>query len=165
MTPDKRDRIEQALNGVAKKVLDAVPALEAWPLNNIIAEMRRQGSANPDYTVVQGSIAKLRALGLIREPEAGRYQLVTVKQRSAPVVSIAEASSARQAEPAPAAKTASPLDRLASLAEHLRALQATVGAMAQAVEEAALEVQTELDAAAAGGQKLRQLQELLRSIQ
>lgn len=46
-------RAERSLNGMAAKVLNAVPIQEPWSKAQIVAEMRRVGS-NCEVNVVEG---------------------------------------------------------------------------------------------------------------
>lgn len=49
---------EQALNGAAQKILEAVPLAEAWSPSQIYGELRRAGK-NIGMDVVRGSLARL----------------------------------------------------------------------------------------------------------
>ena len=75
MNQKRMRSVVAGLNGVATKVLSAVPLVEDWTLNQIAAELHRQDKG---YTldVVEGSLAKLLEVGT----EVQKAQLETAAQ-------------------------------------------------------------------------------------
>ena len=71
MNQKRMRSVVAGLNGVATKVLAAVPLAEDWTLNQIAAELHRQDKG---YTldVVEGSLAKLLEVGLVKVHGLGK---------------------------------------------------------------------------------------------
>lgn len=157
----------QGLNGIARKVYAAVPMVEHWSTAQVLAELRRTGHAC-DAHVVGGCLDTLRGRGLIREPSRGMFVRVPVRLRpAAPAIDEEIAVVAPVVTPQPpvaAPAPVAPLDRLAQLAAVLRQQARDADALAAKVEEIALDVQLQVDAERAGGEKLRQLQALLKGM-
>lgn len=158
---------EQGLNGMARKVFAAVPVQEPWTQAQVIAELRRTGHAC-DATVVGGCLDTLRGRGLVREPSRGMFVRVRARLKPpAPVVeeeiAVPAPVTAREA-PAIQAAAVAPLERLAALASALRLQAQTLLDQADRVEEIALDAQQLVDTERAGGEKLRQLQALLKGM-
>jgi hypothetical protein len=155
MNEAKISRIESGLNGMAKKVLDAVPAQSPWSKDQIAIEIRRRGSG-ADRAVLDGCLDSLRGRGLIKEPTRGQFIRVvgkiTTKQ---PEEDITVTNQVPPARPAPEKKDS--LSRLAELAKTLRSAADQIDAVALDVEERVQTIEKDTD-------KLRQLQVLLKSI-
>ena len=71
MNQKRMRSVVAGLNGVATKVLSAVPLVEDWTLTQIGAELHRQGFT---YTldVVEGSVGKLLEVGLVKTNGLGK---------------------------------------------------------------------------------------------
>ena len=161
---------ERGLTSVARKVYDATPIDEAWDVPRIITELGRLGS-HVDHRVVFGCLASLRADGLVRELPDHKFVRVARRPRiversaTAPAPVTAPAPEAPMSEApaqmtpeAPAAKSETdPLRKMAAIADALRSVAAQI-------EDVALEFEGHMDAIKADSAKLRQLQELLKSI-
>lgn len=166
MTPAKLAQAEQAVNGIAQKVLDATPKQEAWPLSKIIGELKRSGSSI-GADVALGCLAAMTKTGLVRETEPRVFIRVTAKARTLAVVEpVAEV---RPQAPAPAIATPQPDDRdtltkLAELSAGVRAMAQQFAALAAAIDDVALEVEDRIAGHAEDSQKLAQLRALLKGI-
>lgn len=149
-------RLESGLNGIARKVLEAVPVLSPWTKDQIHGELRRQGTGC-DRSHVDGCLDNLRGRGLIKEPARGQFIRITGKttspQPEEDTVSI-QAPAARLPTPAETPKK-DPLARLAAASQLLR--QA-----ADEIDAAALEAAEQVQTAAKDTEKFRQLQALLK---
>jgi hypothetical protein len=159
MNQAKLSRAEQGLNGIAKRVLAAVPIAELWSRQQVMAELRRTGCA-AETNYVEGCLDALRGRGLVREPERGRFQRVVARAAVLQVLEETDmaVADAKSTTPAAAASAGGldPLTRLATLAAAARRL-------ANEIEEVALEAEARLDEFRADAEKLRTLQGLLKS--
>jgi hypothetical protein len=159
MNEAKVARLESGLNGMAKKVLDAVPAQSPWSKDQIAIEIRRRGSG-ADRSVLDGCLDSLRGRGLIKEPARGQFIRVvgktTTTQPEENTLSI-PLSPARVPVSALAAPQVEkdPLARLAAASKLLR--QA-----ADEIDAAALDAAEQVQSAAKDTEKFRQLQALLK---
>lgn len=151
-------QLEQGLNGVARKVYEAVPAQEPWAKDQICREILRAGS-NVSRDVVDSCLHALRGRGLVKEPERGKF-IRASRRAKQPLDDI-------QNPPEPlkedrnmsTTKTQTPdaLGRLAGVAKLLR--QA-----AEEIEAAALDFEERTQEQDRDTEKLRQLQALLKSL-
>lgn len=163
MTPAKMESLTQGLNGVAKKVLEACPLSGPWTTGQIVGEIRRQGHGI-EFNVVQGCIARLVEQGLVREPEHGLFVRVAARMR---VVAKPEPEPEQPAERAPAHRPeepANPLDRLGRIAATARSLAEQLAALASEIDSAAIDAEQRVETISADASKLRQLQQLIKSL-
>lgn len=161
MTPAKMESLTQGLNGVAKKVLEACPLAGPWTTAQIIGEIRRQGHGI-EFNVVQGCLARLVEQGLVREPEQGLFVRVAARMRvvAAKQPESAQSPIAQQREP----EVMNPLDRLGSIAATARSLAEQLAALAAEIDSAAIDAETRVENMSADASKLRQLQQLIKSL-
>jgi hypothetical protein len=176
---------EASLNTIAHKVLEVVPKLEAWPLHRIGAELQRLGCA-PGMPVIEGSIRHCLELGLVREAAAGMWQRVTVPK---PVTRVAGPRPTdnpdRPADPDnpdhpdkhdnpdnvhplrvadERIRAADPLERLAIVADVVRSVSASLAALADTIDDTALEYAERMQRNDANSGKLKQLRDLLAEL-
>lgn len=157
MNEAKIVRLQSGLNGIARKVLDAVPSQSPWGKDQIVAEMRRLGSGAERH-VLDGCLDTLRGRGLIKEPTRGTFVRVIAKpsttQEEEDIIVPNQVPPGRlPASAAPEKKD--PLSRLADAAKLLR--QA-----ADEIDAAALDAAEQVQSAAKDTEKFRQLQQLLK---
>ena len=170
MNAAKQARLESGLNTMAKKVLDAVPIKDPWTRDQVMGELRR-GGMTPDRAVIDGCLAHLCDARLVKQSPPGLYirvlarQITTSTQENDPVPSPIRATTTITAPAQPATATPaaalSPGDKFVS---RLGDLGALLRRAADEVDAIALEVDAQLQAAAAGGDKLRQLKALLSEL-
>lgn len=187
MNEAKLQKAEQGINGMAKKVLDAVPIQEPWSKNQIVAEIRRAGS-NAGVDVIESCLNNLRGRSLISEPSRGMFQRITAKPRvhlvqvepqttlrSALEMAVSKSSKKEHevvitcaADMLPAnlmgAAKKDPLESMAELAQMARDLAGTAQKLAASIETAALEAEERMEQIRRDTDKLRQLQALLKDI-
>jgi hypothetical protein len=166
-TAAKLKQAEDGLTQIAKTVLSAVPIAEPWSLEQVKNELVRKKQAIAENSV-NLCLQNLRGLGLVSEPKRGMFVRVSDKPK---IELVAKAQPA-----APGAPTLSPLplvaekgaaetiDRLASVAAAMRALAAQAQAAASEIEDVALDVEARVQGIRSDALKLRQLQDLLKSI-
>ena len=171
MNTTRLARIENGLNSLAKKVLDAVPATETWTKEQIASELYREGH-RVALNVMVGALSRMCDQGLVREPERGRFIRVqgqdaeTIDQQEITIVSSTIQPIRPEAPPPPPPPAPPPprdtpprdvLTRLAQIAVMLRSLANETEAIALETEERMQELKRDTE-------KLRQLQQLLKSI-
>lgn len=163
-TAARLEATERGLSGIAKKVLEATPIGEPWPIQKIASELSRLQGSSPRFDVVQGCLSHLREVGLVKEPERLKFQRV----HAAPRLSLAKP--AQKDEPMPQTQTtatAEPpatIDQLAALAATARRMAVGLNSLADEIEAAAIDFEERLQQAGKDGEKLRQLQALLKGI-
>jgi hypothetical protein len=163
-------QIEEAQTGVARKVLSAVPIVEAWTSKQIMMEVMRSGSSI-DPRTVDGCIATLVDAGLVKRFTAGTYQRVAPKPEAPKGVLIERANAATKATAdtmvdmtAAATKAGDALGRLGAVAATLRAKAREFDQLAGEVEEAALAMEDRVTQASADGATLQQFKDLFAKI-
>lgn len=167
MNASKLASAERSISTTARKVLEAVPIAEAWSTGRIVAELKRRG-INMDPSMVDGCLNNLRGHGLVREPLRGSFITVQARPALAAVAApanVAEASEVATAPEVAADKERSPLDQMAELAQAARDIAAKASLLAEQIEAAALDVEERMQRIASDTTKLKQLQQLLRSIE
>lgn len=157
--------IERGLTGVARKVFEVIPYGTPWSTQQIASELARLGS-HVDFKVVSGCLNSLHEQGMVREQGNGIWlrtaapqmpQLVKPEKKEEPMV-------AKVAEVATVAAPADPMDKLARIAAEARTLAAAATSIANLIEEVAIETESRIEKVQADTSKLRQLQELLKSL-
>lgn len=157
-----RKTFESTLNGlnsILKKVFEATPKEEAWAAPSISAEMRRLGSGGGDSRQTLGCLNQLAQLGLIKETSKGMFQRVEIREKAEPVINKPaeiQPMSIRAIQPV-ATQSATPIDRLSKFAIRLREL-------ANDMETAALDLAEQAEKNDAETAKMRQLQQILKSL-
>ena len=168
-TPAKIAKAEQAVNGIALKVLEATPMQEAWTLARILGELKRTGR-NISTDVALGCLLTMARTGLVKEVEPRTFQRVTAKPRT-PLAVVESAPEVKAQAPAPAPAVAPPrpkerdtLTKLADLSAGVRAMAQQFTDLAVAIDDVALEVEDRIAGHAEDSQKLNQLRALLKGI-
>ncbi len=167
------------LNGVATKVLGAVPLAEDWTVHQIGAELKRQGFAY-ELDVVEGTLAQLQEIGAIKVLGMGKGRTYRSQYNTAvrPPVHLVQDTSVIIGDPplpktTPATTTtitptnvpiSDPLSFLASLAADVRILSGTLSTLADRLDDTALAVVAEIDKAGSAGDELRKTKALLREL-
>ncbi len=149
------------LTGIAKKVYDATPQLDYWPVKQIIGEIQRATKSRPDMTVVMGCLKSLKEQGLIREDKDGCYTKVPVKEK--PVNPAPEALHfPTKAQPEPEQKSS--FDALVSLGKRLNDVAAQINNIVAELENVVLAIEQEKQDGEKNMQQLRQFQSLLKTL-
>jgi hypothetical protein len=161
MNNAKLQRATESLNGVALRVLEAVPISEPWTVAAICSEVGRHGS-RVDFNIVLGILNTHKTAGLVKEPMAQYFQRVHVPapepkaQKTAQVLPMPNTIAERE-----------PLETISAFAAQLRASGRALIMWADDLERLGLEAEARVEAAKQGGeelQQLRQLKSLLASI-
>lgn len=176
------------LNGVATKVLAAVPLAEEWTIAQIGAELHRQGFTY-QLDVVEGSLAKLLEIGAVKVHGLGKGRtfrslysmvqhadepLLSDQKVAAPMIGRMQVPGTIDGlppRPVPNKLAAEmplaiddPLGFLASLASDARVLGGALNTLADRLDEAALAVVAKIDAAGSAEQKLQQLRQQFKAL-
>lgn len=170
MNAARASQVVQSLTGVAKKVYDVAPIAQRWSSGTIVGELFRLGH-KVDKRTVDGVLNDLVEKGLLIEPKRGEFMRATIKVPTLPPPASALAPVVpTQAKPQmasierPTLKPADLLDRMASISGKLRDLGRDASNLANDIDDAAIAAQQKIEGASADASKLRQLQQLLRSI-
>lgn len=166
-------RVEEQQTGIAKKVLAATPAQDAWTPNQIASELYRLSGSRADLSTVSGCLNSLVDVGLVKRVSstAGTYQRILVEAETPETaLGMALVDAGISADPAKVqtriqVQSSDPLARLGALADRLRNLGDLQKLLADEIDEMALEVVEQIRAAGAGNEKLKQFAALIREIQ
>lgn len=167
------------LSSASTKVFDVVPLQEAWCIAQIIAELSRKGQ-NTDHKLVAGCLDGLVKFKLVNEPVRGYFirahiskitpepeistlEVKDLKMSVVKVKPIAVATVAEAANPVEEEKT--PLDLLAGFGPRIGVIIGNLQRLAQDIDGAALLVAEQLEVSEGKNEKLKQLQQLLKSLQ
>lgn len=161
----KFDRQYMSINSVLKKVYEATPINEYKTAISISAEMRRLGTGGADSRQTLGCLNSLMEMGLVEEFGKGEFRRVEVKSPQQKQIEQPETKEEKMSLPAkvveikPEVKqeNASPIDRLSKFANRLRDL-------ANDMENAAIELAEAAEKNEIETAKMRQLQQLLKSL-
>jgi hypothetical protein len=141
---------EHGLTGIARLIFDAVPIAHAWNADQIASELKRTGKSI-ERKAIAGCLDTLKALELVSEPERGMYVKRQSRPLAAKVIQLQDRSNEKQPE------TGGPLDLFLELSGRLRRI-------ADDIDTEALRLVERLESVSTDTQKLRQLQEILKSI-
>lgn len=154
MTPIKLKAKLAGQSSIAQKVFSVVPIAELWTPSQISQELHRITGSRIDMHILKGCLMTMAGAGLVRVTSSGTYQRVALvqpvppahDQRDLPVSHIEKTS-----------KPASAIELLAGIAKSLRAVADEIDAAAISIDDAKSKDAQELG-------KLRQLQQLLKSL-
>lgn len=172
MSSAKFERIFVGLTSAAQKVYEAVPISETWSANKIGSELRRK-NIGIDFSIVQGCLNSLIDVGLVVERGRGEFRRTPIrkaaeKQEIAQPTEEIEMQNKPQAtktaaKPATNAAPMTVLDRLGELSQRVAQMSHQLTALSSDITDAAVEIQSQMDANEENIAKVRQLQTLLSS--
>lgn len=149
------------MNGVARRVFDAVPIKTPWGVAEIHNEIVRSGHSRMDIRVLQGCLRALVDTGLVRERQ-GLFVRTAVRVAT-PAAN--DNTTSQPDTPMPAIKQdPTALEQLAILADQARKMAKDLQAYADMIDTVALNVDKHIEQSQAGAAKLRQLQSLLKDL-
>lgn len=169
MTPSRASQLEQGLNGMARKIYDAIPVKDPWPAGQIIAELKRSIGTAPDLRVLQGTLAHLVELGLVK-PQGDSFLRVVPRAsvRRLEPVSAPQPGPRDPDPPAPAGKpSSSTRDAITAISEvsaKVRNVIALLSRLAEELDDVAVEIEEHHQATSHDAEQLRKLRELLRAV-
>lgn len=173
MSPAKAASLLNGQTSIARKMFEFVPIADEWTEAQVAGEMRRVTGSSPDLKVVRGCLRDLADSGLIRRrnDKFRRAAAPEKTQQKESEMPAAKAVTTLQLKPAakPEPQVApSPIEILGDIAGSIVELSKGVAVqlqqLASRVEEAAIQIEQGQEANAANLQKLKQLQQLLRSL-
>lgn len=162
-------RMKQTIDGLsaqARRVYDATPASEAWTPGQICGELARMGLAH-DAKVVLGCLMSLVHSGVVREVKAGMFSRVSAKPVVVKVPPLEKEPNMRAPDAKPAAVPESASDtltKIASIGSQIRGAAEDLIALANGLDDVAIEVEERISKIDADTATLRQLQALLKNI-
>lgn len=168
-------KVERLLSGqsaIARKVFGAVPMREQWRVHQIHDAMPGAGA---DTRVILGCLQDLVDIGLVRESQQGTFQRVEMRLPKTPSPKPKKDATVSRLPTRIAAAInqqqgieSSPLDLLGELSGEIVSLagefQQRFSRLAGKVEEAALAIEVERERSTESVAKLKQLQQLLKSL-
>ena len=180
MNQKRMRSVVAGLNGVATKVLSAVPLVEDWTLTQIGAELHRQGFTYT-FDVVEGSVGKLLEVGLVKTNGLGKartfrslYSMVQHEAEEKAAVRLDQQRAQERpvppvpgATPQPVAAPARPIDPLtllSDLAEDARKIGHGLQVLADRLDNVALAVAAKIEDAGTADQKLQQMRQQFKAL-
>lgn len=168
------NQVYASLSAQARRVYDATPILTPWSASYIYSEIQRTGTSFKDQHTVLGCLNSLIAAGLVAEPDKGAFVRTAVKNKNAdlpepePIATAAsdtskttETQKQTMTSPKPAH---SPVAILSTLATRAKAVSDAIRKLADDIETAALEIEENISVGEAEVAKLKQFQQLLKSL-
>lgn len=164
MLAERFESLTKGQTAIAQKVLLAVPVKDVWAAQRIRQELARTGH-NIQPTVVDGCLAALQKAKLIRQPKPGCYQRAPTRvavEQEKPALKVVEKPAAPVKAEVVAKKSG--MDRLLEISDKLHGVQMTICAIANEIEEVAIEIEDEKKAERVNTEKLRKFSEALKSL-
>ena len=177
MNEAKFNALFRSLSEQAKKVYQAVPMNEKWSTGQVMTELARTVGQR-EHRVVAGCLRSLMESGLIKEPDPGMWIRVEIRPRVASVSCKTEIEETVQempkketkdmppinTQPTPQKADTTPLERIGGLSAQVLSIIQSLHQLAADIEAAALEVEEQIEKINKDGEKLKQLQQLLKSL-
>lgn len=187
MLNQKRHEIRlKNMSAIARRVYEAVPAMEAWGASFIQSELNRTGcSTGRDFRTLQGCLSSLVEAGLVLEPERGVFKRAPIRldpTDEQPEEEDMKTAQAAKTNPHQQQDTLAHLAQLGQdakngaarvfaiaqkaeeLGKDLKSVVAELNALSKAIDAAALDIEEQKSSAVADADKLKQLQTLLKSL-
>lgn len=169
MTPSRYEALLRDLTAICRKVFDATPISEAWHDAAIMSALRQAGS-NVEGSVIRGCLENLRKSGLVIEPNPRHFQRVHKPIRIIPMPTPLPENTATTHRPAAApvatnmpSKSAEPARKLSTL-DRLSRISLEFRALADELDDIAIQADEDMKAQGQDSETLRQLQKLLGNI-
>ena len=159
--------IYNCLTNSQKKIYAAVPISEAWDSTQIKGEIARTVGSTMESRMLMGGLTGLVAAGLVKERSKGVFQRTPVDQKQSEFMEReSEPDDDQQEQTMPIAATAAPtpIEKISALSTQCRALLGMLTQFISDVETTAIEVQEMFSERDAEVQTLKQLQQLLKSL-
>lgn len=166
MTQTKAARAAESLNGVAAKVLAAMPMSEPLTVAQVCTALHRVGS-RIDQPIVMGCMRALVDSGHCKEGPPQYFRRITVASQDEPEPKAKPAPAPANVVPMPMPERMTerdPLETIGALAARLRESGRQLLMFAEDLERLGIEYETRIESAGQDGAKLRQLQTLLKSL-
>lgn len=180
MNQAKFESSHRELTIVSKKVYSATPIAEAWNAFQIFEEMKRVGTGGcNDLRAVKSYLNSLINAGLVIEPEPGMFvrkavrvpepvkpKLLIVQKEAVEVQSNPIVSQPKTPEKPEKPETADfgPIEQLSKLSTRVLQMVAALQVLASDIDNAAISIAEQGEKKDGETKKLRQLQELLKSL-
>ena len=163
MTPHRRDNILASQSGIAKKVFAAITddRNKSSTVLDIAQTLTTMTGAGVDVHIMRGCIDTLKKAGLVREIVPGSFRQVSVKEKEMAVPSPKPETAEVIKMPA---KSAEPMDALASISARLRAKGNDLIKLADEIDAQALAIEERRDADLAKSAKAMQIAALLKEM-
>jgi len=164
------DSVHRGLSSIAKKVFEGVPIEEPWSAGQVHSELRRLGFGSADLNTTKGCLNTLVEAGIVEEPTRGTFIRAQIRSKPEhPKIKLVpnltqEESMQKPATPAQENDRQDPLQRLSGLSTRVLQMAEALKTLAADIDAAAIEIADASVQRDAENKKLRQLQELLKSL-
>lgn len=164
--------IFSGLSAIAKKIYGVVPIAEAWDVTKIKMELTRT-STPTETRLILGCLTGLVANGLVKESPKGMFQRAPVDAKQEAFIEGADDNENDELEGQGEQMTTTahssmpaqdPIEKISKLASQCQDILVAVSKLQSDIETVAIEVQEAFQARDAEVQKLKQLQQLLKSL-
>jgi hypothetical protein len=162
--------IFNGLSAIAAKIYEAVPISESWTANQIAQELFRRKSTVRDISIIRYNLSAMVASGIVNEAKVGWFRRTEVKppeeKKEVPKVQKKDQPPmpvTTSATPAVAKKT-SAIDALLNLSAKAREIAKHQTELAEAIDEAALEITEAMQGNEEAANRLKQLQVILHGV-
>lgn len=166
LSQTKYESAHRDLNALSKKVYEAVPMAEAWPISRIVTELGRKGSV-PEFRVVNGAVSGLVDRGLVVEVSRGQFRRAPVREKAIQTIvdsTPIEAKTREVVEVKQIEHKGTPFDRLGVLSARFVELSSEMKSISEEIGNIAIEFQQSVEDNSQDIAKLRQLQALLKGL-
>jgi hypothetical protein len=176
MTESKFNSLFSGLTSIARKVYECVPISAPWTASQIYSEIKRQGSSL-DIKSIAGCLCSLVNQGLVLERKKGEFIRASVKKKiestTIPTISVKapttiESKSTNSMEINMDVKVSAnkkdPINKLGDISTRALQISADLKSLANDIENTALEIAEHMSSRDAENAKLKQLQQLLKSL-
>lgn len=165
------DAVQREMTSAARKVYEATPIAELWTAHKIMAELKRTGVQMP-INAVSGCIDGLIHSGVVQEPIRGNFRRAEIKEPAAkapePTIDELQSEIMRKPDPKPVPAAVvdkkSALDLLGELSSRASVLADMLRKLSVDMENAAIDIQQQIESNQDETGKLKQLQALLKSL-
>jgi hypothetical protein len=160
----KAEAIYNGMNGMLKKVYDAIPISQEWTAHQICDEVKRSGGS-ADQRALRGCLNTLVGMKIVREPSPGEFVRVDVRQKQKPqLVAVQTTQEAQKIMAQPKQVQENSMDSLTALSSRVLQIVEVLRVLAKDIDSAALDIAESAEKSDLETAKLRQLQVLLKSL-
>lgn len=163
MKKTRFSQIYEGLSSVAKKAYEGTPIQEPWEIARIVEEVMRVTPSFRDARVIKGCLNTLVQSGLVKEVQSGKFQRVRVDiEENNMKKHIQQGVDCSSVVNKPNNK--SPIDKIAGLQSFAEKILNDVKALIDEIDTVAIDVEEQFSNQESESKKLKQLQELLKSL-
>lgn len=164
MKKSKFNGIYNGLSSVAKKIYEAIPIQDEWDLTKVIAETKRVFPSIGDHKMIMGCVNTLVRSGLVLEINGRVYRRAKIDFLEGKEMQKDNVIKNEIDTKAVTPNKLTPLEKIGSLQKIAARLAADAKELLEAIDTVAIEVDEQFSARDEESKKLKQLQQLLKSL-